>query len=72
MSEKHPDDALREELVLLRAAVARELRKQLDAGQPTPALLEAARKFLGDQLKPEAPRKAPPVSRNLPFQPDEA
>jgi len=67
VSEAHPDDVLRDALILLRASVARELAKQIDAGGASPAVLEAARKFLGDQLRPESRSKAPPVTRNLPY-----
>ena len=67
----HPEDALREELTLLRAAMARRLRQKLEAdGDVSPALMEAARKFLADQgmtlSKVQAPR-APAVTEDPPF-----
>ncbi len=68
-----PDDDLREELVLLRAAMARALRKQIDDGKATtPAWFEAARKFLSDQgvvlpKAPSGPPPAPALSHDLPF-----
>lgn len=65
-------DELREELVLLRAALARRLREQLQAEGPVqPAMLEAVRKFLSDQGmvlgKEPKPAPAPAISRDLPF-----
>lgn len=70
-------DALRDELVLLRAALARRLREQLEAKGPVaPAMLEAVRKFLSDQGmvlgKEPKPAPAPAISRDLPFGDDPA
>lgn len=62
------DTELREELLRLRAVVARRLRERLEGKEPvTPAFLDQARRFLLDQLKPEIKPRAPAVTRDLPF-----
>lgn len=73
-----PEDELRKELTLLRAAVAKNLRIQVESGKAPPAVIEAARKFLTDQnftLRRDhnaldgVPRQASIVT-NLPFNDD--
>ncbi len=70
--EVHPDDQLRDELTLLRVAMARVLRSKLDGdvGEITPAWMDQARKFLTDQgmvRTPGSAPRAPAVTIDLPF-----
>lgn len=66
------EPTLRDELMKLRAVVARRLREQLEkADGATPAWIDVARKFLSDQDSvltepPERPMQ-PPVVSDLPF-----
>ena len=60
-------DDLQNELLRLRAAVARRMREKLEAeGEIQPAYLEACRKFLADQLRPERAH-ASPITVDLPY-----
>jgi len=73
---KTPDDALRDELTLLRAAMAKRLREKLEGKeQLTPAWIDQARRFLTDQgmvRSPDRAPKVPPVVIDLPFQDPES
>ena len=73
---KTPDDSLRDELTLLRAAMAKRLREKLEGKeQLTPAWIDQARRFLTDQgmvRSPDRAPKAPPVVIDLPFQDPES
>jgi len=70
-----PDDDLRVELTRLRTAVAKSLRIQIEGGKASPAVLEAARKFIVDQgytLRKDhngldAIPRQPPIALDLPF-----
>lgn len=65
-----PDEELRQELTLLRAAMAKRLREKLEAGEVSTSWFESARKFLTDQgmaLPRASAPKAPPVVLGLPF-----